>query len=114
MQHTTFIHFFFFAGGENFEPNNPDQVLLAEDLPLMGIKTFGYALGGGYDLDLNNHSDITVGAFGSDAAFVVRSRHVQKKKTRQIIKLPHFFKKKKNHDLTYFFSFKRFFSSLKL
>ena len=96
MQHTTFIHFFFFAGGENFEPNNPDQVLLAEDLPLMGIKTFGYALGGGYDLDLNNHSDITVGAFGSDAAFVVRSRYVHKKNSSNHKIAPFFQKKKKS------------------
>ena len=65
---------FWFLGGEEFNPEVPDQVLVAEDLPSVGVKTFGYSLGGGYDLDLNNHSDITVGAFGSDMAFVVRSR----------------------------------------
>jgi len=67
---------FVYLGGEEFNPEVPDQVLVAEDLPSVGIKTFGYSLGGGYDLDLNNHSDITVGAFGSDMAFVVRSRPV--------------------------------------
>ena len=45
-------------------------------MPSHGIKTFGYSLGGGYDLDLNNHSDITVGAYASDTAFVIRSRPV--------------------------------------
>ena len=67
---------FVYLGGENFAPNLPDQVLEAEDLPLMGVKTFGYSLGGGYDLDLNNHSDIVVGAYASDTAFVIRSRPV--------------------------------------
>lgn len=54
----------------------PDQILSAKDLPTPNIRTFGYSLGGGLDLDLNNHSDIVVGAFGSDSAFVIRSRPV--------------------------------------
>ena len=54
---------FVYLGGQDFAPNLPDQILRAEDLPLSGIKTFGYSLGGGYDLDLNNHSDVVVGKF---------------------------------------------------
>lgn len=65
-----------FNGARNFDSLIPSQVIAAKDLPVANIKTFGYSLGGGYDLDMNNHSDIVVGAFASDAAFVVRSRPV--------------------------------------
>jgi integrin alpha 7 len=71
---------FVYLGGEKFGSSKPlgvpDQVLTAEQLPQSGIRTFGYSLGGGYDLDLNNHSDIVVGAYGSDTAFIIRSRPV--------------------------------------
>ena len=67
---------FVFLGGENFAPERPDQILEAESLPVTNIRTFGYSLGGGYDMDQNNHSDIVVGAFDSDAALVIRSRPV--------------------------------------
>ena len=68
---------FVYLGSKDFgQPEKPDQILKSEDLPVMGIKTFGYSLGGGYDLDLNNHSDIVVGAFASDTAFVIRTRPV--------------------------------------
>ena len=72
------LKFFFISGSDEFNPTSeqPDQILKAEDLPYPGIRTFGYSLSGGYDLDLNNHSDIVVGAFASDSAFVIRSRPV--------------------------------------
>jgi hypothetical protein len=38
--------------------------------------TFGYSLSGGIDVDMNNHSDIAVGAFDSDTAVLIRSRPV--------------------------------------
>ena len=62
---------FVYLGSKDFNPEKPDQILKASDLPVPNIKTFGYSLGGGYDLDLNNHSDIVVGAFASDTAFVI-------------------------------------------
>ena len=67
-----------YLGSQEFQPTskNPDQIILAEELPYPGIRTFGYSLSGGYDLDLNNHSDVVVGAYGSDSAFVIRSRPV--------------------------------------
>ena len=61
-----------FNGAEKFNDPSPSQIITAKDLPVQGVKTFGYSLGGGYDLDLNNHSDIVVGAYASDTAFIVR------------------------------------------
>jgi integrin alpha 7 len=40
----------------------PDQVILAEALP-MTLKTFGYSLSGGVDLDGNGYPDLLVGAY---------------------------------------------------
>jgi integrin alpha 7 len=54
----------------------PDQIISAEDLPFKNIRTFGYSLGGGIDMDMNNFTDIVVGAYESDAIIVVRSRPV--------------------------------------
>ncbi len=73
---------FVYMGSEKFGSdqasieNVPDQIITAEELPVPRIKTLGYSLNGGFDLDMNNHSDIVVGAYASDAAFVIRSRPV--------------------------------------
>lgn len=40
----------------------PDQVITAESLPVL-MKTFGYALSGGVDLDANGYPDLLVGAY---------------------------------------------------
>lgn len=40
----------------------PDQVITAEALPVL-MKTFGYALSGGVDLDANGYPDLLVGAY---------------------------------------------------
>eukprot|EP00096_Caligus_rogercresseyi_P010607 TRINITY_DN3934_c0_g1_i1.p1 TRINITY_DN3934_c0_g1~~TRINITY_DN3934_c0_g1_i1.p1 ORF type:complete len:1077 (+),score=263.50 TRINITY_DN3934_c0_g1_i1:151-3381(+) len=53
------------------------QVIKSESLPSSEpIRTFGYSLSGGVDIDMNNHSDIVVGAYESDAAVIIRSRPV--------------------------------------
>ena len=54
----------------------PDQVISGRDLPFRKIKTFGYSLSGGLDMDMNNHSDIVVGSYESDAAIIIRTRPV--------------------------------------
>lgn len=40
----------------------PDQVITAESLPVT-LKTFGYSLSGGIDLDANGYPDLLVGAY---------------------------------------------------
>ena len=54
----------------------PDQVVSGSDLPFPNIRTFGYSLSGGLDIDMNNHSDIVVGAYESDAVLIIRTRPV--------------------------------------
>ena len=56
--------------------SKPDQVISGRDLPHNNMQTFGYSLSGGIDMDMNNHSDIVVGAYESDAAIVIRARPV--------------------------------------
>jgi hypothetical protein len=36
-------------------------------LPFKNLRTFGYSLGGGIDMDMNNFTDIVVGAYESDS-----------------------------------------------
>ena len=40
----------------------PDQIVSGSELPFPSIRTFGYSLSGGLDIDNNNHSDVLVGA----------------------------------------------------
>ena len=54
----------------------PSQVIRAEELPGKPLQTFGYSLSGGLDMDLNNHSDVLVGAYQSDAVVILRARPV--------------------------------------
>ena len=42
------------------------------------MKTFGYSLSGGLDLDGNQYPDLIVGAYKSDAVVYLRSRSVIK------------------------------------
>lgn len=41
-----------------------------------GLKTFGYSLSGGLDLDSNEYPDLLIGAYGSDRAISLRGRPV--------------------------------------
>ncbi|KAI8514597.1 neuregulin binding [Branchiostoma belcheri] len=54
----------------------PSQKILASDLLIPGLKSFGFALSGGLDLDENGFPDVAVGAFESDHVLLLRSRTV--------------------------------------
>lgn len=57
--------------------SKPSQVISAKEIPFAPrIRTFGYSLHGGMDFDLNNHTDIVIGAYESDMAVILRSRPV--------------------------------------
>ena len=67
---------FLYLGGPDGVGRRPSQVVRAEDLPGAPLKTFGYSLSGGMDMDMNNHSDVLVGAYASDAVAILRARPV--------------------------------------
>ncbi|XP_023336836.1 integrin alpha-PS1, partial [Eurytemora carolleeae] len=67
---------YLYHGGPDGLNTIPAQIVRSEDLPGLPIRTFGYSLSGGLDLDMNNHTDILVGAYASDAAVIIRSRPV--------------------------------------
>ncbi|XP_014367387.2 integrin alpha-PS1 isoform X1 [Papilio machaon] len=53
----------------------PDQVIEAESLPRV-MKTFGYSLSGGVDLDANGYPDLLVGAYENSSIALLRSRPI--------------------------------------
>ena len=50
----------------------PAQILYPEPK----IRTLGYSLSGGIDMDLNGYPDLLVGAFESDSVFLYKSRPI--------------------------------------
>ncbi|XP_069676356.1 integrin alpha-PS1 isoform X2 [Periplaneta americana] len=59
--------------------SEPSQILHAEDIRTAGIlklKTFGYSLSGGLDLDKNGYPDLMVGAYDVDAILLLRARPI--------------------------------------
>ncbi|XP_011558846.3 integrin alpha-PS1 [Plutella xylostella] len=52
-----------------------DQVIAAESLPRV-LKTFGYSLSGGVDLDANGYPDLLVGAYENSSVALVRTRPI--------------------------------------
>jgi len=40
------------------------------------LKTFGYSLSGGIDMDYNGYSDLLVGAYENDAVVLLRSKKI--------------------------------------
>lgn len=53
----------------------PDQVISAESLPIV-LKTFGYSLSGGIDLDANGYPDLLVGAYENSSVALIRTRPI--------------------------------------
>lgn len=52
------------------------QVIFASDFNDPGLKTFGWSLSGGMDMDRNGYSDLLVGAFQSDRAVYLQARPI--------------------------------------
>ena len=67
---------YLYQGSSRGLRTKPSQVIYAEDLPGQPLQTFGYSLSGGLDMDLNNHSDVLVGAYQSDSVVILRARPV--------------------------------------
>ena len=69
---------YLYQGSASGLRTRPSQVVRASDLPTSAqpLATFGYSLSGGLDMDLNNHSDVLVGAYQSDAVVILRARPV--------------------------------------
>ncbi|XP_045772971.1 integrin alpha-PS1 isoform X1 [Maniola jurtina] len=53
----------------------PDQIIKAESLPRV-IKTFGYSLSGGMDLDANGYPDLLVGAYENSSVALIRTKPI--------------------------------------
>lgn len=53
----------------------PVQVIHSENTPAP-LRTFGYSLSGGIDMDLNGYPDLLVGAYEEDAVALLRARRI--------------------------------------
>ncbi|XP_074658698.1 integrin alpha-PS1-like [Tubulanus polymorphus] len=75
---------YIFNGKKTGLDTKPSQRITAEDMKipnwirstttLNAMKTFGYSLSGGMDLDLNGYPDLLVGAYESNSAALLRAR----------------------------------------
>ncbi|RWS11316.1 Integrin alpha-PS2-like protein, partial [Dinothrombium tinctorium] len=65
-----------FNGGANGLKSKASQVIYAEDLRESGLKTFGFSLSGGMDMDRNEYPDLLVGAYASDRAIHLKARPI--------------------------------------
>ncbi|GBP30999.1 Integrin alpha-PS1 [Eumeta japonica] len=53
----------------------PDQVIASESLPYV-MRTFGYSLSGGMDLDANGYPDLLVGAYENSSVALILTRPI--------------------------------------
>ncbi|XP_023726795.1 integrin alpha-PS1 isoform X2 [Cryptotermes secundus] len=69
---------YIYLGSEQGLIPEPSQILYAEDLRTNGvpIKTLGYSLSGGLDLDQNGYPDLMIGAYDVDAVVLLRARPI--------------------------------------
>jgi len=69
---------YIYLGSENGLNINPVQTIRASDIAtdIPNLKTFGYSLSGGIDLDENGYPDLLVGAYESDAVILLRTRPI--------------------------------------
>ncbi|KYN02758.1 Integrin alpha-PS1 [Cyphomyrmex costatus] len=66
---------YIYLGSKNGIIKTPSQIIHAEDMPTP-LKTFGYSLSGGTDMDQNGYSDLLVGAYENDAVVLLRSKKI--------------------------------------
>ncbi|KAH9423941.1 hypothetical protein DERP_005526 [Dermatophagoides pteronyssinus] len=52
------------------------QTIHAEDISDPGLRTFGYSLSGGMDIDSNTYNDLLIGAYQSDRIILMKARPV--------------------------------------
>ncbi|XP_046919114.2 integrin alpha-PS2-like [Dermatophagoides farinae] len=52
------------------------QAIHAEDIADPGLRTFGYSLSGGMDVDSNTYNDLLIGAYHSDRVVLMKARPV--------------------------------------
>ncbi|XP_072949294.1 integrin alpha-PS1 isoform X2 [Epargyreus clarus] len=55
--------------------SKPNQIIRAESLPRV-MKTFGYSLSGGLDLDSNGYPDLLVGAYENSSIALIRTKPI--------------------------------------
>lgn len=67
---------YIFLGSKNGLQPKHSQVIYAESIGEPGLKTFGFTLSGGMDLDNNQYPDLFIGAYESDRAVFLRGRPV--------------------------------------
>lgn len=55
--------------------SKPDQIIKAESLPNV-MRTFGYSLSGGIDLDSNGYPDLLIGAYENSSVALIRTKPI--------------------------------------
>ncbi|XP_043467893.1 integrin alpha-PS1 isoform X2 [Leptopilina heterotoma] len=66
---------YIYLGSRNGLITVPSQVIHSEDTPVP-LRTFGYSLSGGIDMDQNGYPDLLVGAYDDAAVALLRSRNI--------------------------------------
>lgn len=74
---------YIFNGSPNGISSQPSQLLRPEYIPQgIGMRSFGWSLAGGFDLNNDDYPDLLVGAYESDAAVFFKSRAIIDTKVR--------------------------------
>ena len=69
---------YIFLGSREGVVKKPSQVMDAVDLSTPGLRTFGWSLSGGMDMDDNKYPDLLVGAYESGHAVYMKVTGSQK------------------------------------
>ncbi|KAK6166151.1 hypothetical protein SNE40_022913 [Patella caerulea] len=67
---------YIYHGNKEGKITNYAQRLTAEDLATPGLRSFGYSLSGGLDLDRNGYPDLLVGSFEVGQVALIRTRPI--------------------------------------